>query len=199
MELEELEDIWGNMSEKLDQKIILSDELADNVKTKKFRQQRQIFWKSQIGGFILAYILLFVVILYFNSLQTWIEKTAALIWAVYLALMPLYTLWSVRGLKDIDIFKSTYQYNLYLFLKSKKRVIQAQTFSLLFNPVLFFTAVIVIAKLFLNVNAYVLINNPVAIGVMGITLVISLWGTYRIYKKNSLHLTSLQEFIKEEK
>lgn len=197
MEINEMKNLWKDMSEKLDKQIELSEQVLLESTKEQYTRRVNIFWNAQIIGFVVAYGILIFLAFNFYKLDSWQELTSAILWCAYLGIMPFYSIAGMKTLKNINIGKMSFKECLEAFTSGKERTLRAQKISLILNPILFVAAVILIPILVLNIDSSTLVGNPLIIAIITIVLLGTMVATHWVYKKNNIHLESLREFMRE--
>ena len=154
MDLDEMKNVWDDMTKKLDSHKILTDQLIIEMTQLKYDNKTNILKNKEFLGLALAYTMIGIVIYSFESLDTWYLKTSGIVMMIILCVLPLYSIDWVKRLKKINLAKSSYKETLEQFYKTQKRVKQIELIGLSISPLLFVASSMVCLKIMGNEDIF---------------------------------------------
>lgn len=195
MELKELETLWSEMSQELETQKKLTNELIMNMTQEKYSNKFQkISTYETIGGVICIIAAIFI-LAKFSMLDTWYLQLCGLFTMIFLFLLPVLTLNSLRRIQKINIADKNLKETLVSFSKAKNQLLFLQRLGIYLSFILMFTVLPVASKimkgkdLFLDSNIFY-----VYLPVMAIFLFFfARWG-YGCYKNIT---NSAEDLLKE--
>lgn len=193
MELKEMKNLWENQSQTLDfKRHTLSD-----VRSLALKKQTKIFHVSEVAGLVIAYLLAGMVFYHFIELDHWFLKICGIFLIVYLLVMPIYTLSVVRKLRQPDLINSNYKEIIdhFYFAQSKLKI--AEIISFVASPFLFIASVVIIAKIFLNMDVFDLNLNLQNVFFLVLTfvgaIILNIWA----FRKRKDRLKTITQTLEE--
>lgn len=139
MELEEMKDLWNEMSKKVEEQQLLNDKIILEMTELKYREKinKLFFWESMATAFNLAAALL--IIIFFWKLDTTFLQISGVILIIGFGLSPFLSLRKIQQMKHIDIINNNYQETLIAYAKRKKEFFNIQKLYLILAvPVMIF-------------------------------------------------------------
>lgn len=147
MELKELETLWSEMSQELETQKKLTNELIMNMTQEKYSNKFQkISTYETIGGVICIIAGIFI-LTKFSMLDTWYLQLCGLFTVIFLFLLPVLTLNSLRRIQKINIADKNFKETLVSFSKAKKQLLFLQRLGLYLSFILMFTILPVASKI----------------------------------------------------
>lgn len=195
MELEEMKSLWENMSQKVDQQKVLTDQLIlDMTKERYENRMRSISVPETISAFI-CFAAVIYLISHFNLLDVWYLQLTGALTIVACLLLPILSLKSIKKMKAIDISKSTYKESLENYAKEKTRFMRIQKTSFYTSFIVLMLAVISFAKIMKGIDVFTMtekLNWLVPSGI-GVLYIFSQW----VLKKYKRATDSANNILKE--
>jgi len=185
MNIEEMQTVWLEMSEKLDNQKLLTNKLIIDMTQVKFKRKISIISRYESWGAVVCFFGALLIILNIQKLDTWYLLGSGIFVLAYLIILPLIVLKYINQMKSIDLANNTYKQSLLVFTKRRKQFLTAQRVGIIANFFLMVLILPVSAKLF---NGKDLFMSPGPewlwfIGIMMLFLVpFSVWG-YRKYER----------------
>jgi len=199
MKLEEMQKIWFEMSEELEQQKKLSNQLIMEMTQERFKNKIGIIAKYENIGAIICVIAAMMLLSKFEELDTWYLFASGLFTVSYLILLPVLVLQSIQAMQRINLTHNTYKETLISYAKKKKQFLLIQRVGIYLNFILLGVSLPVIIKVFKGKDIFVT-NSEILywyIPIMVTFLVIfSIWG-YKKYKKITISGSQMLEEINE--
>ncbi|MGB5646492.1 hypothetical protein [Muriicola sp.] len=160
MELKELEILWSEMSQELNTQKKLTNELIMTMTQEKYSNKFQkISTYETIGGIICILAGIFI-LAKFSMLDTWYLQLCGLFTVIFLFLLPVLTLNSLRRIQKINVADMNLKETLVSFSKAKNQLLFLQRLGIYLSFILMFTILPVASKimkgkdLFLDINVF---------------------------------------------
>jgi len=155
MELKELETLWSEMSQELESQKKLTNELIMNMTQEKYSNKFQkISTYETIGGVICIIAAIFV-LSKFSLLDTWYLQLCGLFTVIFLILLPVLTLNSLRRIQKLNIADKNIKETLVSFSKAKKQLLFLQRLGIYLSFILMFTVLPVASKIMNSKDIFV--------------------------------------------
>ncbi|UAM97958.1 hypothetical protein K8354_16980 [Polaribacter litorisediminis] len=195
MELEEMKSLWEDMSQKVDQQKVLTDQLILEMSKERYENSiRRISVPETLSAFI-CFAAVFFLISNFSLLDVWYLQLTGLLTIVACVLLPILSLKSIKKLEAIDVSKGTYKESLVNYAKAKVRFMKLQKISFYTSFIVLILAVISFGKIMKGINVFTMtekLNWLVPSGI-GVLFIFSQW-VLKKYKKAS---DSANKILKE--
>ena len=147
MELKELETLWSEMSQELETQKKLTNELIMNMTQAKYSNKFQkISTYETIGGVICILAAIFV-LSKFSLLDTWYLQLCGLFTVIFLIVLPVLTLNSLRRIQRLNIADKNIKETLVSFSKAKKQLLFLQRLGIYLSFILMFAILPVAGKI----------------------------------------------------
>ena len=147
MELKELETLWSEMSQELETQNTLTNELIMNMTQEKYSNKFQkISTYETIGGVICILAGLFI-LTKFSLLDTWYLQLCGLFTVIFLFLLPVLTLNSLRRIQKLNVADKNLKETLVSFTKAKNQLLFLQRLGIYLSFILMFTVLPVASKI----------------------------------------------------
>lgn len=197
MELEEMKNLWEDMSQKLDNQKILTDKLVIEMTLLKYDNKTNILKYKEFFGLVVAYIMIGIIIYSFQSLDTWYLKTSGIVMIIILGMLPLYSIDWVKRLKKIDLVKSSYKEILEQFYKTQKRIKQIESTGLIISPFLFVVSSVFFSKVMGNEDLFKLNMSWALITCIVLIFIGTIYFIIISNKKKRKQLQFIEQLLKE--
>jgi membrane protein YdbS with pleckstrin-like domain len=123
MELEEMKNIWDDVSQEIDKQKILTDKSIVNITKKRYANKiRAISIPETIFAFI-SIAFSFFVLINFTKLDTWYLSISGIIVVLFLIIVPVFSVKWIRTLRNLDLTGNTFKQSLFEYVKGKQRFI----------------------------------------------------------------------------
>ncbi|EAZ80832.1 hypothetical protein [Algoriphagus machipongonensis] len=181
MELEEMKSLWGDLSEKVEKQDKIQKELLMEITGQKFRNKMQGIRIPEIIGSVICYAYAGYFMISFSKFELWYNQVFAIISIIILILLPTASLWTIKGMRAIDIASDVPAELLEKFRTNKKRFWMVQKFGMVLGVFLFMIILSPITELqgrgeIINKPIYWFIYVPVG-------LIFMFFFTRFVYKK----------------
>lgn len=121
MELEEMKNTWQEMSKKLENQEILTNQLLEKMTREKYHSKINKIGYSEYIGTIICYIGAAYLIMNFMKIEDILMQLFAIIGIALLFILPIISLKSLRAIKNVNIASKTYKQAIEDFAKRKNR------------------------------------------------------------------------------
>jgi len=185
MTIEEMQTVWSEMTDKINNQKRLTDKLIMDMTQQKFNNRigkiKTIEGAGAIVCFILAVLLLFSI----DKLDTWYLIACGIFVAAYLFIAPTMILKSIMDMKSIDIHNNSFSDSISQFSKRRTRFLLLQRIFIILNLVLIIVVLPIASKIFKG-NDLFIENQTVWYWYVPMMLLFmvpfSIWG-YKSYKR----------------
>jgi hypothetical protein len=195
MELEEMRNEWQEMSKKMERQQLLTDKLIVEMTQEKYNNKLKSISIPETVGAVICFLSALYILRYFSKLDTWYLVVCGIFSIVYLIILPLKSMSSIKKMQRINISNKSIAQNLIDFANSKKKFWLVQRVGFYLNFIFIITILPISGKLLSNKDLF-LENKlwyfyiPILIVFM---LVFSRWGL-KHYKKAT---ESAENLLKE--
>lgn len=195
MEIEKMKSLWEDMSQKVDQQKILTDQLIIDMTKERYDSRiRSISIPETISALICFAVVIYL-ISNFGLLEVWYLQLSGVLTMVACILLPVLSLKSIKRMKAIDISKSTYKEALATYAKEKAMFMRLQKTSFYTSFIVLILAVISFGKIVKGIDVFTTSENlnwlvPSGIGVL---FIFTQW----VLKKYKKAANSANDILKE--
>lgn len=201
MELEEMQAIWSQMSDQIENQKKLTNKLIMEMTQERFKNKIGIISKYEGIGAVICFAAAILILFQLSKLDTWYLLISGIFTIAYLIFLPIYILRSINTMKRINIISNTYKETLIEYAKNRKQFLFSQRLGIYLNFILMIVSLPVIIKLFKDEDVFVT-NVEVLywyIPIMTLFLIFfSKWG-YGKYKRLTASATKILEELQEPK
>ena len=195
MELEEMKSLWEDMSQKVDQQKILTDQLILDMTKERFdTKMRSISIPESIAALI-CFAAVIYIISNFNSLDIWYLQLTGIFAIIACLVLPVLSLKSIQKMKSVHISKSTFKETVEAYAKGKSKFMQIQKISFYTSFLVLVALVIVFGKIIKDIDVFTMtekLNWLVPSGI-GVLFIFSQWVLKKYKKATESANTILQE------
>lgn len=195
MELEEMKSLWEDMSKKVDQQRVLTDQLIMEMTKERYENRmRSISVPETISAFI-CFTAVIYLISNFNLLDEWYLQLSGVLTIVACLLLPILSLKSIKRMKAINVSKSTYKESLVNYAKEKTKFMRLQKTSFYTSFIVLILAVISFGKIMKGIDVFTMtekLNWLIPSGI-GVLYIFSQW----VLKKYKKATDSANDILKE--
>ncbi|GGK56209.1 MULTISPECIES: hypothetical protein [Flavobacteriaceae] len=195
MELEEMKSLWEDMSQKVDQQKILTDQLILDMTKERFdTKMRSISIPESITALI-CFAAVIYIISNFNSLDIWYLQLTGIFAIIACLVLPVLSLKSIQKMKSVHISKSTFKETVAAYAKGKAKFMQIQKTSFYASFLVLIALVIVFGKIMKGIDVFTMtekLNWLVPSGI-GVLFIFSQW----VLKKYKKATDSANNILKE--
>ncbi|MDP2528070.1 hypothetical protein [Maribacter dokdonensis] len=154
MELEELQSAWTKMSDELDQQKKLTNKIILDMTKQKYQNKFTTITKYESLGALVCFAIALFVIFNFNKLDTWYLQACGAFTLLFLIVLPVSVLSTLKKIKNIDILNGSYKENLKVYVHTKNRLLRLQQIGIVVGFIGLFFIVPVTSKIISNKNVF---------------------------------------------
>jgi hypothetical protein len=195
MELEEMKSQWEDMSHKVDQQKILTDQLVIDLTKERFNTKMRAISVPESITALICFAAVVFIISNFNSLDVWYLQLSGVFAIIACLVLPVLSLKSIQKMKSVQISKSTFKETVEAYAKGKSKFMQIQKISFYTSFLVLVALVIVFGKIVKGIDVFTMtekLNWLVPSGI-GVLFIFSQW-VLKKYKKATMSAnTILQE------
>jgi hypothetical protein len=155
MTLDEMQNVWSEMTEKLENQKQLTDTLIMEMTAQKFRSKIGKISTFESAGAVICFIAAIFLAVNFEKLDTWYLSASGVVVIGYLIFVPFLVLRSIYKMKGINISGNTYKQSLIDFAKRRKHFLLLQRTAIILNFVLLVLILPVSSKIFKDKDLFV--------------------------------------------
>lgn len=195
MNLEDMQNVWSEMTMKIEKQEHLTNQLIMEMTQQKFKNKIGAINKYESGGAIICFIAALFVIINIDKLDTWYLLASGIFIVGYLIIIPFLVLRSIMKMKQIDIAGNNYRQSLIDFVRRKKHFMLLQKTAVFTNVLLIIFILPVLSKIVNNKDLFLESGNIWFWYILGMLLFLipfSIWG-YKSYKKITSSAKNLLE------
>ena len=126
MELDELKSSWEILSKKMEKQQQLNKKFIEQMTTQNYKKQLTNIARPEFIASIICFIMAIILIWNFNTFNTLLLQIFGGFSVVFLIVIPILSLQSIRGLQTINMNLPTYKSTLKEFAVQKTRFIKFQ-------------------------------------------------------------------------
>ena len=195
MEFQEMQSLWKNMNQKVDQQKILTDKLIIDMTQERYANKlRSISIPESISTLICLAVIIYL-ISNFGLLDVWYLQLSGAITIISCLILPILSLKSIKKMKTINISKNTYRESLTKHAKEKIKFMLIQKISFYVSFLVLILSVIVFGKIMKDIDVFTMtekLNWLVPSGI-GVLYIFTKW----VLKKYKKATTSANNILKE--
>jgi membrane protein YdbS with pleckstrin-like domain len=150
MEIEEMQALWSDMSNQLEQQKKLTNEIIMNMTQERYSKKFQTVSIIESIGAVICFIGAGYILLNFEKLNSWIEISSGIITLSFYIVLPIIILRALRAVKKLNILEKNNKETLHEYLLKKKKLLMLQKYSIYACFVLMFAQLPVATKILLN-------------------------------------------------
>lgn len=147
MQLEEMKNLWDEMSLKIDSQQKLTNKLIMEMTQQKFKNRFSTLSLYETSGAVICFIAATFILLNLDKMDTWYLMLCGILSLLILIILPILSLRAINGLKKLNISKNSYKETLIEFSKRKKNMMLIQQFSVGISIVLMWLVAPVFSKI----------------------------------------------------
>jgi len=196
MNLEEMQNVWQELTTKLEAQKHLTNSIIIDMTQEKFKNKISRIALFENLGALVCFLGAIAILLNSSKLDTWYLLSSGLFVAAYLIILPLVVLKYIRQMKRINLTINTYKQAITQFTKRRKQFLSVQRIGILSNFVLMILIFPVASKLINNKDLF-LAERTEWFWYIAVTFLLlipfSLWG----YKKYSRMTAAAQRLLQD--
>jgi len=129
MQLEEMKNLWDEMSLKIDSQQKLTNKLIMEMTQQKFRNRFSTLSLYETSGAVICFLAATFILLNLDKMNTWYLLLCGILSLLILIILPILSLRALNGMKKLNLSKNNYKETLMEFSKRKKNMMLIQQFS----------------------------------------------------------------------
>jgi len=129
MQLEEMKNLWDEMSLKIDSQQKLTNKLIMEMTQQKFRNRFNTLSLYETSGAVICFLAATFILLNLDKMDTWYLMLCGILSLLILIILPILSLRALFGLKKLNLSKNNYKETLLEFSRRKKNMMLIQQFS----------------------------------------------------------------------
>ncbi|GAA4271639.1 hypothetical protein U6A24_13720 [Aquimarina gracilis] len=147
MELEEMQEFWAQMSNKIEKQKKLTDKMIIMMTQEKYhRKLNKIAYPETIGA-VMCYAVALLILINIGKLDNWYSLLCGVLCLLVLIVLPVLSLGMIHRIKNIDIAGNSYKDTLLEYAKRKRRFQKSMKWSYYLGFVLMFAIMPVTTKI----------------------------------------------------
>jgi len=154
MELDELQELWNGMSQKIDQQKLLTDKIILQMTQQRYSNKFQTVSTVETIGAVICLLFALGILVNIGKLDTWYLMACGLFTLGFMVIVPTLVLRSLYRIKRLDISKRSFKDTFVVYTKAKKNLMSLQKVGILASFFIAFTTVPVAIKIMDGVDMF---------------------------------------------
>jgi len=147
MELEEMKNLWGEMSAEIEKQKKLTDSLIIKMtQVNYYNKVSKIFVPEAIGSAI-CFAMAGFILINIEGLNTWYLMVSGIVSALILIILPVSSIRSIYKIRSLNISANNYKQSLIAYSTGKKKFVAKQKMSFYLGAILMVLSLPVTSKL----------------------------------------------------
>ncbi|WP_405206716.1 hypothetical protein [Aquimarina sp. LLG6339-5] len=198
MELEEMQNVWSEISGQLEKQKKLTDKMIMMMTQEQYRKKWNRIAYPEIFGTIICFGMALLILFNINTLETWYNMFFGISSAIILIILPILSLRSINKMSGINFYENSYRDTLVKYTKNKKQFQSLQKISYYLSFLLIFFILPVTSKILGGKDMFTGVKNlwPLLVFIpIGITFFVffAKW-VKKCYGKN---ISDAEEILKD--
>ncbi len=147
MQLEEMKNLWDEMSLKIDSQQKLTNKLIMEMIQQKFSHRFKTLSLYETLGAVICFLAGTFILLNLDKMDTWYLMLCGILSLIILIILPILSLRAIYGLKKLNLSKNSYKETLIEFSKRKNNMMLIQQISVGISIVLMWLVAPVFSKI----------------------------------------------------
>jgi 4-hydroxybenzoate polyprenyltransferase len=147
MELEEMQSIWADLSQKIEKQDKIQKELLMEITKQKFRNKLNSVRLPEMIGSVICFVYAMYFLSKFSELELWYNQIFAMITILIMTILPIASLSAIKGMRSVRIDEEAPAKMLEKFEKSKIKFWNVQRYGMIFGGILLITILPPISEL----------------------------------------------------
>ncbi|WP_299252557.1 hypothetical protein [uncultured Aquimarina sp.] len=147
MELEEMQEVWSEISGQLEKQKKLTDKMIIMMTQERYRKKWNKIVYPEIFGTIICFSVAILILFNISKLETWYNILPGILSAIILLVLPIFSLRSINKMSGINFYKNSYKDTLIKYTKNKKQFQSLQKASYYLSFLLIFLILPVTSKI----------------------------------------------------
>jgi MFS family permease len=197
MELEEMQAVWSQMSDQLENQKRLTNKLIMEMTEQKFKNRFSTVSSYETIGAVICLGAVVFIVLNIDKINTWYLWICAIVSLVFLIILPVLNIRSIHSIKNINLQKNSYKETFIEYTKKKRNLLLVQKLATVCSIVVMWTTAPVFGTILTGEDFFkqnYSLSMLLFFGVVtAAVLIFALWG-YNNYKRIT---ASAEKVIKE--
>ncbi|MDC6351508.1 hypothetical protein PP178_08070 [Zeaxanthinibacter sp. PT1] len=196
MELEELQQVWTELSQEVEKQKKLNHKIIMEMTQQKYRRKFDKITRYETAGTVICILSAGFVLFNFDKLDTFFYQACGIFAIAFLVVLPTSVLLALRKIKAIDLINNPYKDTIVAYTKAKNRLLFLQRIGIFSSFIFFFVTLALTGKIMNDKDVFqeTEIWYFIVLVLIGL-LFFSRWG-YRMYLKITGSAEDLIEDIK---
>lgn len=148
MELEEMKSNWQEMSKRIEKQEILNNELIEKMAHQKYESKLKKIGNSEYIGTLTCYLGAIYLIINFIKIEEFIFQLLCIITILLLFALPIISLKSLKGMKNIAIHTAKYSETIKTYMHQKMKFYKLQRINMILAFLLLIILLPVLASIY---------------------------------------------------
>ncbi len=198
MELEEMQAVWTQMSDKIEKQKKLTDKMIIMMTQEKYKNRINRIAIPEILGAIICFGSAILILSNFDRLDTWYNLLSGIVSLLVLIILPVLSLSAINRMRNINIATNNYKETLLTYAKEKKRFENITKWGYYLGFILMFAILPVTTKILNNKDMFSGAKSfwPLAISIP-VAIVFFMLFTRWVIKCYRNNINSAESLIKE--
>lgn len=185
MELEEMQAAWNDLSTELKNQKLITNELIMKMTQEKYTNTWNHVRNFEIFGTLICYGALLYLLFNFYKLDTIPLQLSGVLCIITMAVLPLLSLKTIRGMKQVNVTQKTLKENITLYNKRKRQFINFQKLNIIMSFIFMLVVIPVSAQLFNGEDLFANFDKKllVVLPIMFVFFIGLIWFVIRTYKR----------------
>jgi len=185
MELEEMQAAWSDLSKELKHQKLITNELIMKMTQEKYTNTWNHIRNFELFGTLICYGGLLYLLFNFGKLDTTPLQLSGAICAIALGVLPILSLKTIRGMKEVNITQMTYKETMDTYQKRKKQFVNFQRLNMVMSFIFMLVIIPVSARIFNGKDLFANFDDKlwVALPIMCVFFAGLVWFMIYTYKR----------------
>lgn len=154
MDLEEIQTIWSEMSDQLEQQKKLTNELIMKMTQDRYSNKFDKITFYETIGAVICFLAAIYFLVNIHKLDTWYLLACGIFTVAFLIVLPIITLGLLGKIKRMNIVKNSFKETIVGYTKAKNQLLLMQRVGIYLSFVLMFTCLPVFSKIMNNKDLF---------------------------------------------
>ena len=198
MELDDMKNLWTEMSIKLEGQKKLTDKMIMMMTQERYQRKLSKIRTPELVSTVLCFIMVLLILFSLNKFETPYLLACAITSATILSVLPVLSLWAIHQVSRVDIKASNYKEVLLQYALAKRRLLSVQKLSFYLSFVLLVVALPVAVRMMGGKTTHIETGTWLWYLPLGfLFFAVFAWWVYRCYVNVTVQLEDLLREIGE--
>lgn len=198
MELEEIQNLWADLSEQVEKQKKLTDKMIIDMTQQKYNQKLHKIAKPEMIGALICFTQAGLILFNIHKLDNWYNLLFGILSLLILIVLPILSLNALRKLQRIDLYNNTYKDTLLKYTSYKSEFKKVMRLGGYISFLLMFLILPVFTKIFKNKDIFEDISNPwVIVLFSAIAIVFMIFFSRWVFKCYTNNIDDAEKLIEE--